>query len=169
MASDPVPCGGWWLGLPPNTRGILLINCKFIQRAASKCPQGIPQNHGCLQTAANANAGPTIHRVQDNIADGPLNSALGTPARLLPPTPRALTDPLLNLEAFIDAARGSQVTIGEIKPIACAAMAAQGKKIWVALVRRDNEAVVNLLQRLQICWDPAAGLFLTSYGYSLCL
>ena len=72
--------------------------------------------------------------------------------RLLPPTPRALTHPHLNLEAFVDAGRG-QVTIGQIKPIHCAAMAAQGKKIWVALVRRGDESVVDLLERL----DAALG------------
>ena len=73
--------------------------------------------------------------------------------RPLPSTPRALTEALLNLEAFIDAAHGAQITVGQIKPIACAAMAAQGKRVWVALVRRDNESLVDLLQRM----DAALG------------
>ena len=32
-------------------------------------------------------------------------------------------------------------------------MAAQGKRVWVALVRRDNESLVDLLQRM----DAALG------------
>lgn len=52
-----------------------------------------------------------------------------------------------NLQSFLDNTRG-QITLGEIPPIRRAALAAQGKKVRVALVCRDAESVVQLLQRL---------------------
>jgi hypothetical protein len=52
-----------------------------------------------------------------------------------------------NIQAFLDDSRG-QITIGEIPPIRSAALAAEGKKVRVALVRRDNESVAELLLRL---------------------
>ena len=52
-----------------------------------------------------------------------------------------------NIEAFIDGTRG-QITIGEIPPIRSAVLAAVGKKVRVALVRREKETVSELLQRL---------------------
>ena len=61
-------------------------------------------------------------------------------------------DHLYNLEAFIDAGRG-QVTIGAIKPVACGALASEGRTVLVALVRRDDESVFELLTRL----DAALG------------
>jgi hypothetical protein len=57
-----------------------------------------------------------------------------------------------NIQAFLDDSRG-QITIGEIPPIRSAALAAEGKKVCVALVRRDNESVSELLLRL----DSALG------------
>lgn len=57
-----------------------------------------------------------------------------------------------HIQTFFDNTRG-QVTIGEIPPIRCAALAAVGKKVHVALVRRSNETVDQLLQRL----DAALG------------
>jgi hypothetical protein len=41
-----------------------------------------------------------------------------------------------NIQAFLDDSRG-QITIGEIPPIRSAALAAEGKKVRVALARRD--------------------------------
>jgi hypothetical protein len=56
------------------------------------------------------------------------------------------------IQAFLDHSRG-QITIGEFPPIRSAALAAEGKKVRVALVRRDNETVAELLLRL----DAALG------------
>jgi hypothetical protein len=53
-----------------------------------------------------------------------------------------------NIQAFLDDSRG-QITIGEIPPIRSAALAAEGKKVRVALVRRDGETVAELLLRLE--------------------
>ncbi|HEY6923131.1 MAG TPA: hypothetical protein VI653_06670 [Steroidobacteraceae bacterium] len=53
---------------------------------------------------------------------------------------------LANVQAFLDDTRG-QITIGEIPPIRSAALAAQGKKVRVALVRLDNETVSEVLLR----------------------
>jgi hypothetical protein len=60
-----------------------------------------------------------------------------------------------NIQTFLDESRG-QITIGEIPPIRSAAMAAEGKKVCVALVRRENETVAELLLRL----DTALGMVL---------
>jgi hypothetical protein len=57
-----------------------------------------------------------------------------------------------HIQTFFDTTRG-QVTIGEIPPIRCAALAAVGKKVHVALVCRTHETVDQLLQRL----DTALG------------
>jgi hypothetical protein len=53
-----------------------------------------------------------------------------------------------HIQAFLDHSRG-QITIGEIPPIRSAALAAEGKKVRVALVRRDGESVAELLMRLE--------------------
>jgi hypothetical protein len=53
-----------------------------------------------------------------------------------------------NIQAFLDHSRG-QITIGEIPPIRSAALAAEGKKVRVALVRRESETVAALLLRLE--------------------
>ena len=65
---------------------------------------------------------------------------------------RSNTAPLSHLQSFLDDTRG-QITIGEIPPIRRAALAAQGKKVRVALVGCDGEAVAQLLERL----DAALG------------
>jgi hypothetical protein len=52
-----------------------------------------------------------------------------------------------HIQAFLDGSR-VQITIGEIPPIRRATLAAEGKKVRVALVCRDNETVAELLQRL---------------------
>jgi hypothetical protein len=59
---------------------------------------------------------------------------------------------LKNIQMFLDDSRG-QITIGEIPPIRSAALAAEGKKVRVALVRRDHETVSEFLSRL----DAALG------------
>jgi hypothetical protein len=53
-----------------------------------------------------------------------------------------------NIQAFLDHSHG-QITIGEIPPIRSAALAAEGKKVRVALVRRESETVAALLLRLE--------------------
>jgi hypothetical protein len=50
-----------------------------------------------------------------------------------------------NIQAFVDGTRG-QLTIGKIPPIPCAVLAAVGKTVRVALVRRPKETVSELLQ-----------------------
>ena len=57
-----------------------------------------------------------------------------------------------HLQAFLDETRG-QITIGEIPPIRSAALAAVGKCVHVALLRRDDEDLGQLLERL----DAALG------------
>jgi hypothetical protein len=52
-----------------------------------------------------------------------------------------------HIQAFLDNTRG-QITIGEIPPIRRETLAAEGKKIRVALVCRRDETVADLLQRL---------------------
>ena len=64
----------------------------------------------------------------------------------------AIADPLLNIQAFVDGTRG-QITIGEIPPIRSAALAAVGKKVRVALLRRNQEPISEFLVRL----DAALG------------
>ena len=66
--------------------------------------------------------------------------------------PQRRTASLAHLQAFLDDTRG-QITLGEIPPIRRAALAAQGKKVRVALVGRDGETVAQLLERL----DSALG------------
>ena len=61
--------------------------------------------------------------------------------------PFSAVAPFKNIQAFLDKSRG-QITIGQIPPIRRATMAAEGKKVRVALVCRDNETVAELLQRL---------------------
>jgi hypothetical protein len=53
-----------------------------------------------------------------------------------------------HIQAFLDHSRG-QITIGEIPPIRSAALAAEGEKVRVALVRRDGETFAELLLRLE--------------------
>ena len=66
--------------------------------------------------------------------------------------PQRHTASLGHLQAFLDDTRG-QITLGEIPPIRRAALAAQGKKVRVALVGRDGETIAQLLERL----DAALG------------
>jgi hypothetical protein len=60
-----------------------------------------------------------------------------------------------HIQAFFDTTRG-QITIGEIPPIRCAALAAVGKKVRVALVCGETEKVVDLLNRLNAALGKAA-------------
>ncbi len=62
---------------------------------------------------------------------------------------------LEHIQAFFDTTRG-QITIGEIPPIRCAALAAVGKKVHVALVCGETEKVVDLLHRLNAALGKAA-------------
>jgi hypothetical protein len=62
--------------------------------------------------------------------------------------------PFRNIEAFVDGTRG-QITIGEIPPIRSAVLAAVGKKVRVALLRREKETVSELLQRLDVALGQA--------------
>jgi len=68
--------------------------------------------------------------------------------------PTAVEDPLRNIQAFVDGTRG-QITIGEIPPIRSAVLAAEGKKVRVALLRREKESVSDLLLRLDAALEKA--------------
>ena len=57
-----------------------------------------------------------------------------------------------HMQAFLDKTRG-QITIGEIPPIERAALAAVGKRVYVALLSRNGETMGQLLERL----DTALG------------
>ena len=70
--------------------------------------------------------------------------------------PRRPAASLGHLQAFLDDTRG-QITLGEIPPIRRAALAAQGKKVRVALVGRDGETIAQLMERL----DGALGKAMT--------
>jgi hypothetical protein len=70
-------------------------------------------------------------------------------------TPFAAGASFKHIQAFLDGSRG-QITIGEIPPIRRATLAAEGKKVRVALVCRDNETVADLLVRL----DTSLGMAL---------
>jgi hypothetical protein len=61
--------------------------------------------------------------------------------------PFSAAESFKNIQAFLDNSRG-QITIGEIPPIRRATLAAEGKKVRVALVCRDDETIADLLQRL---------------------
>ena len=66
--------------------------------------------------------------------------------------PLSRVAPFKHIQSFLDDTDG-QITIGKIPPIRRAALAAEGRKARVALVCRDDETVVELLQRL----DAALG------------
>ena len=70
--------------------------------------------------------------------------------------PRRPAASIGHLQAFLDDTRG-QITLGEIPPIRRAALAAQGKKVRVALVGRDGETIAQLMERL----DAALGKAMT--------
>ena len=70
--------------------------------------------------------------------------------------PRRPAASLGHLQAFLDDTRG-QITLGEIPPIRRAALAAQGKKVRVALVGRDGETIAQPMERL----DAALGKAMT--------
>jgi hypothetical protein len=69
-----------------------------------------------------------------------------------PASPPAFFEPI---QAFLDHSRG-QITIGEIPPIRSAALAAEAKKVRVALVRRDGETVADLLCASRLPWTKRA-------------
>ena len=50
-----------------------------------------------------------------------------------------------------------ELTLGRVGPVACAAIAADGSQMLVALVRRPRESFEQLLDRLDAalgkCWD----------------
>ena len=59
------------------------------------------------------------------------------------PTPQV---PWPNLETLL--AEGSNLSLGQIVPIRCAAIAADEHTMLVAIVRQPNESFVELLNRL---------------------
>lgn len=64
-------------------------------------------------------------------------------------TPSATPWP--NIEELID--NGGNVSIGDIPPVPCAAIAADESTMLAALLRRKGESLINLLNRL----DEAVG------------
>lgn len=61
--------------------------------------------------------------------------------------------PWPHLQEFIDC--GGNITVGDIPPISCAAVAADEHTMHVALVGRDRENLVELLTRLDLALDKA--------------
>jgi len=63
--------------------------------------------------------------------------------------------PLANIAALIDS--GGQITIGKVRPIACAAIANDRHDCLAMLERRPGETLEKLLHRLdaaiQLAWD----------------
>ena len=55
-------------------------------------------------------------------------------------------NPWPNIQELIE--NGGNISIGEIRPIRCAAVAADESNMLAALQRRDNEKLVDLLDRL---------------------
>lgn len=62
------------------------------------------------------------------------------------PTSKSST-PWPTLESFV-LTEGGQISIGEIGPIECAAVASNDHNMQVALQRRPKESLAELLQRL---------------------
>lgn len=73
-------------------------------------------------------------------------SSLATPGRVKN-SPAEARSPWPTLESFV-LHDGGQITIGEIGPVACAAVANDDHNMQVALQRRANESLADLLQRL---------------------
>jgi len=58
-----------------------------------------------------------------------------------------------SIQALID--NGGNIAIGQIYPIPCAAVASDEHAMYAALLRRDGENLVDLLQRLDMALDKA--------------
>jgi hypothetical protein len=67
--------------------------------------------------------------------------------------PQRSENPWPNLQEFIDS--GGQLSIGEIGPVPCAAVAADRSRMYAALSRRTHESLVDLLDRLDLALDKA--------------
>ena len=58
-----------------------------------------------------------------------------------------IDSPLSNLEAFV-LHGGGEISVGAIGPIACAGVGSDEYNMYAALQRRDDETLMQLLQRL---------------------
>ena len=58
-----------------------------------------------------------------------------------------------NIQGLIDS--GGNISIGEIPPVRCAAVAADEGSMLAALLRRDGESLVDLLDRLDNAIEKA--------------
>jgi len=68
--------------------------------------------------------------------------------------PTSLADTLWpNIQDLID--NGGNLSIGQIPPVRCAAVAADESNMLAALLRRDGESLVELLDRLDTAIDKA--------------
>jgi hypothetical protein len=56
-----------------------------------------------------------------------------------------------NIQELID--NGGNVSIGNIPPIRCAAVAADENNMLAALLRRDGESLIDLLNRLDVALE----------------
>jgi hypothetical protein len=61
--------------------------------------------------------------------------------------------PWPHLQALIEG--GGSISIGRIDPIPCAAVASDEHGMYAALLRRDDEGLIDLLNRLDIALDAA--------------
>ena len=61
--------------------------------------------------------------------------------------------PWPNIQGLID--NGGNISIGEIRPVSCAAVAADEDNMLAALLRRKNETLTDLLDRLDQAIEKA--------------
>lgn len=74
------------------------------------------------------------------------------------PRPRGLTtatpsSPWANIELLI--AEGGNISVGRVSPIRCAAVASDDHNMLAALVRRDDETFMDLMQRFDVAVGKA--------------
>jgi hypothetical protein len=61
--------------------------------------------------------------------------------------------PWPNIQALVDG--GGNLSIGQIYPVPCAAVASDEHTMYAALLRRNDESLVDLLNRLDTALDTA--------------
>lgn len=81
-------------------------------------------------------------------------------SRRKPSSPKAPANALANIEFLTDG--NGDITIGRVGPIPCVATAADEDQCLAMLVRRPDETLTDLLQRLdaaiEVAWENGAGV-----------
>jgi hypothetical protein len=83
----------------------------------------------------------------------PWNVELPDPARYRMSLPMDLFERLTNIQALVTG--GGEVTIGQLGPVECAATACDEHHCLAMLVKRDDESLTQLLERLDAAIDHA--------------